>query len=491
MNSMSPPRCHFHGLLLFIATLVYAIADSNASAAGDVSSDAKAQIDEGPVVALSPFEVTAEKLEFHRWLKLSSPHFILYTDVGSDDATELARQMEMMDQAVQFFLHRKSKYQAPLIAVLPSNASDWNKFRSRGGVEWQVGTSLVGKTQRMLLAQYDWQSTGLKSVWALLAGWEVEGLDLKGPLWFQRGLSTFFGRAEFAGDALTIGKISQESYSIAKYGWMDWPKFFSLTASAPEYMKDTDDHRRFEGQAAAFTHYILTQPDKTLTAKLLSWAAYLDVGNPPTEVSFKQFFQSDWKGIEAQIGKLQQGGEYKTAHLQFPPAALQFSVATTSPRVGELRELIVLAQILNQHTPESDISLDTLLSRGIKTPQFRELLADACENRKRPEPELQLLRQVITAGSSNPRVYSTAARLLFEKALPRLSLDGRVDEPASDIRLWCRRAIEIEPLDITANEILAWTEALAPALEKQNIETILEACRRLEGNAATDEVLSA
>jgi len=100
--------------------------------------------DYGSTVKMSPFEVMAEGLEFRDWSKLSSPHFVLYTDADTDTATTLVKDMEMAHQAAQFYLHRRSVNLAPMIIVLPTTMSDWRKIASKGLLEWKPGASTVG-----------------------------------------------------------------------------------------------------------------------------------------------------------------------------------------------------------------------------------------------------------------------------------------------------------------------------------------------------------
>lgn len=445
----------------------------------------------GKVVQLSPFEVTARSLKFEHWIKISSPHFVIYTDTGAKEATDILRQMEMLHQATQFFLRRKSLKLAPMVIVLPTNRSDWAKLKSRGTVEWKVATSLVGTSRKLLIAEHDWQSSGLHSVWAAAGLQEALSMNLDGPMWFRRGISHFFATISFGSDSLTIGKESIYPYYIRKNGWMNWPKFFNVTTSSPEYTKDSTEHDQFEAQCAVFTHYLLTHSDPASLTRLLGWSAYLDAGNEPTEESFKELFHQDWKGWQAQIDKMLNGGTYTSGNIRFPPASLNFEIASGNPPDAEMRELFVLCQIFNQHTKDSQVSLDALIEQGLRTDSLRESLADACLVRSRKEVAERELRAIISGGTSNPKVYATAAELLFAKEVPEHSFAARVTDQSGEIHLWCNKALEIEPLDVTANETLAWAEAYAPTVEKKQIDTIVRICRTLDQNASTDEALMA
>jgi hypothetical protein len=445
----------------------------------------------GPVVELSPFEVTAESVEFENWNKFLSPHYVVYTDASTKEAMELVRHMEMLQQAAQDFFRRRALRLEPMIIVLPTARSDWRKIRSKGRVDWQVATTAIGESRWIILAEYDWQNDGPASLWAMAGLIETQLMNLSGPLWFERGVARFYGTLEFKGNTLTLGKQGMDAAWINRYGWMDWSRFFGVTAKSPEFRKNNRDHTLFEAQCAVLAHYVLTNADKTWLPRWLSWAACLEAGNEPTEDRFKEVFKTDWIGMQKSIDKMLFGGTYQSVTVTFPPAALQFSVNREHVTPREMRELFVLAQILNQDTKESEASLDALLAHGIKTPALREVLALACSRHDREEAELRELRELIAAGSTNPAVYARAAELRFQKAVPKLALDARVVDEAGEIRAWCKRALEIEPLYADADETLAWTEALASKVEAANLEAISRICHRLQGNAKTDAALTA
>jgi hypothetical protein len=477
---------------LFLAVLLCGtLMSSFAYAAKKPKSQSNPADDYGPAIAMSPFEVRAQSMEFSHWIKMGSPHFVIYTDANSKEAARLLKQMEMVHEAAQFFFRRKALKLPPIIIVLPTDRSDWKKIATKSDVEWKVATSLVGSTRSLMLVQHDWQSDGLLSVWSMLGLHESLAMNLDGPFWFKRGVLRFFGTVEFTTDTLTIGKQGFEGYYIDKYGWMAWPKFFGITGKSPEFTKEGRDHDQFAAQCAMFIHHHLTSSDPAASKRLLAWAAYLAAGNEPTEASFKEIFQCDWQGMETQLGKLLKGGTYNTGIIRFPPAALKFEITKFDLPAREMRELFVLSQILNQNTKDSDASLDALLARGLKTELLRELLADACDARDRDDAYLQEMRTLIAGGSANVGVYANAAMTLFKRAVKKPSLDARVSDEVGEIRAWCNEALKIEPLHVDANKVLAWTEALAPSVEKSNIDTVVRICRALEGNAATDEALAA
>ena len=492
--------------------------------AGEKAPVSKASRDDfGSIVKMSPYEVVADRIDFVDWIRVSSPHFVLYTDADAKTAATLVKHMEMVHQAAQFYLHRKSINLAPLIIVLPTGESDWDKIANKRETEWNLRGSTVGSSRKLLLVHYDWQKLGLGAVWMRLGWHERESRNLEGPLWFRSGMGLFFLTVAFDQDTLTLGRQGSEGNELKLHGWIDWPNFFRIDGRSSDDLEGI--HSQFEAQSTLVVHYALTNPEPGWTARLFAWAAYLEAGNAPTEESFKQFFGLGWKDWQHQLDGFLKGGKYAAGTIRFPPEALQFPVESVQSRVREMRELFVLSQIESQDIEDSDASLDTLLARGLKTDSLREVLADACGRRGRTDAQLQELRRLIDLRSTNPVVYFDAAYILNRRKLagyPRDSrlkgeggdahpavyadaafilnprqltgctLDSRLDsEEGDEIRGWCRKAIELEPLYLEANELLAWSKAFAPTVEKANLDTIAGICRVLDKNARTDNVLTA
>ena len=446
--------------------------------------------DFGRVVKMSPFEVTASRIDFLHWIKLRSPHFVLYTDTGEAEATTIVRQMEMLHQAIQSLFHRKALNLAPIMVLLPTGQSDWRKIAIEGTGKWKGDAKGGGTSRRLISVMYNWQSEGLRELWGSLGGSVTGEMNLSGPYWFRAGVGGLFDTATFGSDSLTIG-----CQGTAR-NWMDWAAFFRFTSKSPGYEVDLVEWK-FCDQARSVLHFALIDREQDWITKLLAWAAFLEAGNPPTEENFKQYFGFGWRvwgnliarSLFGSRNSPDQAGTYQSGTVHFPPAALQISVEVEQPSVREMRELFILAQIDNQRTKESEVSLDALLARGLKTNSLRELLADACGQWGRTDAELKELRALIAARSSNPAVYARAANILCSRRLGHLTSDSRLDgEDLAEVRTWSQKACELAPLYLIPNESLAWAEALSPTVEKQNVETIAGIYRHLEGNARTDNV---
>src|SRR5262245_55251173 len=71
-----------------------------------VASAADAPSPEGPVVRLSPYEVSASSVDFRNWRRVSTAHFTIYTDARAKAADAVLRQFEMLHTMAQQYFRR-------------------------------------------------------------------------------------------------------------------------------------------------------------------------------------------------------------------------------------------------------------------------------------------------------------------------------------------------------------------------------------------------
>lgn len=445
----------------------------------------------GSVVTMTPFEVQANALDFRRWIKVGSPNFVIYTDAKPAEASLALRELEMQHAATQLFLGRRPLKSAPTTLILPTNDSDWTKLASKGNVEWKVAVSSeADEISDLIVVQYDWQDYGSSIVRAAQAKSELRRLHFKAPFWFHRGIGTFFETAEFTKDSVRLGRENPRIRHLNHRDWLRWGRFFEVDEKAEEFTKE-NKISLYEGQSTLLLQYIFTHPDASWTKRLTAWLDYLNAGHAPTETEFKQIFQHDFKAWQQTLERYMQGGQYRIYTVKVPAEALKFPETKVQPSVTEMRELFILAQILTQSVAASQTSLDGLLAKELKTDSLRPFLVAACLEWKREDAALAELRRLIASGTDNPAVYLLAAARLFARRVPVLGPHGRLGDEVTEIRQWCRRALDLEPLHPPASELLAWAEALAPEVDQQGIATIEALYARQRQRWPVDDLISA
>jgi hypothetical protein len=443
----------------------------------------------GPVVSLSAFEVTAERIDFNKWIKVTSPNFVIYTDASIKETRLLAKQLEMTQQAVQFYFRRGLRKGPPLIVILPTTQSDWRKVKSTS-TQWKPASVLLEESRSLVVLDDDWQeSPGY--LLAMVGTHSCDLMNIEGPMWFSTGLTSFFSTISFSGDSLKIGKEGPWSLAVAKLGFMDWNRFFKVDYKSPEFYTDSTQHERFVGQATAFIHYLLTNSDKTAVTKLLRWSSICEGKDKLTEQDFQSVFGENYEGMQRDIKKLQDGGSYTSDKISFPPQALKFEIQNEPASPKKMRELFVLAQAMVQQTPDSLDAIDSILKKGLKNEDLRDLLADSCLFRGRPSDALKQYRTLIDSGSTNAAVYEKAASIEMREAKVTNNLDHRLGAEQDQAEKWAKHAIELDPLFFDAYATLAWVHASGAEVKPSDVQLISEICHALSGRGPTDEPLAA
>ena len=458
---------------------------------------AGARAADGEVVVMSPYEVSANSVDFSRWIKVASPHYILYTDASLPEAADVLRELELVRAAAAIFLRREARIVPPAVVVLPTSDSDWRRIASKGVVNWQVSIAQPAELMANLtLAEYDWQQEGLATLHAIQAGPILDALGLEGPfvqtVWFSQGLAGFLEAAHVSRDAVTFGRPSLRAAVLARTGWLSWPRFFAATPQSSEFRRDALSHQQLTAQSAAFLHYVLANPDPGWDERLMKWLMPAETQGDAMEARFKEAFGHDWKTWQQTMERHVRDGPYRVTTVEVPAAQRQFAAARLELSTREMRELFVLSQILNQQTRESKASLDALLARGLKTEALRRLLVEACLKNGRLEVASAEAEKIVAQRTADPTALATAALLRFLQEVKETSIRARLTPATANVvRAWCQRAIAIEPREAVANTILAWTEALAPEVTPAGVAAIESIHRRLSAEGVATDVACA
>lgn len=446
---------------------------------------------------MSPYEVSANSVEFRHWVKVSSPHFVVYSDASERDLKKLVHDAEMLRFAEELFLGRRTQSSPPLVMVLPTASSDWRKLEVKGEVQWAVvGISLGGAVRQMVVSEYDWQIDGPYLIWSQISATQMALMGLRGPQWFERGMGHYFETADIHDAQVSFGRPNPRIVGTRGSKWIPWGRFFVVDGRSPEFTTSSGIEL-YDGQSALLLHYLLNEQDAAWQTRLMEWVEFQGSGHAPDEANFTRIFGEDWKAWDTRLSNYVHGTRYTAAQITVPPSQLEFDVEVTVPPVAEIRELFVLAQILLQRVPASEASLDVLLAKGLKSDGLRELLAEACLQWHRPRPARKELDQLMAAGSTNPGVWATAATLRRGKVVDNDGAEEETffDAPAgrdlTEARRLYERAIALEPAHRLANLGLASTIASAPKVTADDCQAILKLYNTLKGYESCSELLAA
>jgi hypothetical protein len=457
------------------------------------------------VVALPPLVVKADSMEFDSWCKTVSPHFVLYTDYGADEAEGILRRLEILRTALDRLSGLPSVPTRPIAFIFPRRRSDWEKLENfdrntkwaARAVSWGADkniTVLEVIREGALLAQLLLREDPHFGFNGALGGDFCSAHNLPELLWFKVGVGLLAAYADVREDRVVLGRHTVRETVLSPSGALPWERFFAVTRSFPKNL-DLRSMGVLYAQSSLSVRYLLANHDPARRGELYTWIRDLGEGNPPTEARFKEIFGLDWAAW-TEIMNLNHGIRFGAA--AEPGLGIRILPTETAPpirlvdlRAVEMRELFILSRIFGGAAKNSAYLLNHLLANGIKTSDLRPLLASACISEKRPEPALMILRTLCAEGGANPHIYEETARLLFERAVPQIGLDSRMGTETKEIRTLCHRAIALNPYSLVANDILAWSLALDPHFGPEGIDTLRELIARQDAVHRAREIRGA
>jgi hypothetical protein len=98
---------------------------------GIVAFGAPATNDEANPLVMSPYEVSANSVDFQHWIKIGSPNYTLYTDASLKEATRILREAEMLRFAAQQLFRRQATRLARLSSFFPPRGRIGKKSKAK------------------------------------------------------------------------------------------------------------------------------------------------------------------------------------------------------------------------------------------------------------------------------------------------------------------------------------------------------------------------
>ena len=444
------------------------------------------------VIEMSPYEVAAESVEFRGWTKLRSPNFVVYTDARVKEVRPYVQQMEMMHMVAQVVLGRKPLSHEPVRVILPASRSDWRKLRSKGRVKWKVATTGWDEFSPTVLVEYDWQDQGIHVMWGSLGGLEGSLLGIDWAFSVGRGFSHFFETSRIIDGGINVGALNPRVHNIKQLGFLDWDRFFAITPRSDEFRKGGSDLHRFGGQAALFFHYMLMGGDPEGLDKILDWNARLVAGTEPTSEAFAEVFGMDYETFHQDIKRYLDADKFVSYNYDSLQNVLDFVVTEIDVKATEMRELFVLVQIINQRIDESKVALDTLMQRGLETPDLRPFLIEACIAWRRTDDARDVAQIMLSDGDKAANTFGLLGVIDLAEEVGQPELNDQVSEDQfAKIRPYFEAALQREPLSSNYNVYWAWLLAFRQNISSIELEELRAVCRRMEGNGETDDPLAA
>ena len=184
------------------------------------------------LLALALLAVPASAAAKDPWLRLTSPHFELFTDAGERAGREVARHFE---QVHGFFLQRFKTGIDPnrkARVLLFRNEKEYAAYRPN---QFAAAFYHPGETRDFIVlnnAEPDWKPTAVHELTHLMV--HQLGTDL--PLWLNEGLAELYSNMEPRGSQVMVGRdIPGRMHVLSGEPWLPLPALLAVDHESSIY----------------------------------------------------------------------------------------------------------------------------------------------------------------------------------------------------------------------------------------------------------------
>lgn len=391
------------------------------------------------------------------WIRLTTPHFEMYTTNGVKPGTAA---LGVFEQVRYFFLQNSRSQSAPdtpVRIIAFKSEKEFQPYRiNQGAFAYYLRSRKVDYIVMQDISSEHHQAAVHEYTHLI-----VEHLGLKLPVWLNEGLADLYSTIEPKGDKSMIGRpIEGRMAQLAGQRWLDLPSLFAVTPDSP-YYNERDKMSIFYAESWALTHMLaLGDSYRTDFPKFLAAIA--------ANRSAAECFQSVYGKNLTQVNQDLQA-YLKRSTVFVAVYDVKLSKSDLEPDVTELSDLnvdLALANLLasqKKKIPEASERLSKLAQEHPESSEVDESLGYLAWQQGDSAKAKDDFKHALDKGSKNPEMMFHYAQLLRNSGTP-----------ASEIVPVLQHAVEIKPdyQDAWFNLGLTALQARQPGLANESFAHI-------------------
>ena len=376
-----------------------------------------------PLILLIVLGLAAPFPAFAKWLKITSPHFELYTDAGAETGREALRRLEEIQQVYR----GRDGSPVPVRVFLFSSESDFSHYRP---AESTTAFFQGGPQRNYIAMRYAGEQT-YRVAFHEYVHMVLNHSSARLPRWLEEGTAEFYSTLEMGGASLIAGKpIPAHLRTLRESSWLTAAQLQSVDRDSP-YYNERGKVGVFYAQSWALVHMLNVSPK--YRSGIQRFASLIDDGTPGPPAFEKAFLRP----METALGDLQ-------AYLKrdrFPVMRIGAD-PRTNVRISEPRELSPVEAQLAQaellltvkNEAEAEKKYKRLARRNPENPEVETGLGALALDRHKYNEARQYLESAIRLGSRDAQTYFEYAMLLRDSG-------GRPEAVAENLR----NALKLNP----------------------------------------------
>ncbi len=248
-----------------------------------------------------------------RWLRLTTPEFVVVTPLKEKEATTWTAEFAQYIAALRSFFDNKGRRLSPLTIVVFSRDRDFERYRPLGD---------DGKPQKVagfFLQHESWAVAGLagasvpdevrRTIFHEGVHWFLAGAERPNPVWIEEGLAEVFSTFEIAKRQAEWGKAIPEHVALLRYQGLLPLERLIFTGRDELFGKDMSHTGMVYAQSWAFAHFLIFGQHSIPRSAL---GDYADLSASPIglDEAFQRAFGKTYTEMDAMLRLYIRNGSY-------------------------------------------------------------------------------------------------------------------------------------------------------------------------------------
>lgn len=426
-----------------------------------------------------------------RWRHIRSPHFELYTHNAEYESRTLLHDLELLRALFleRFKLVERSRTDVTVYAF--RRAEDFEAYAGEGLPKEVRGFYLTGPDRAVInLAPIDDWEQAQRLVFHEYVHHLFRVVEQEPPLWFNEGMAELLAAIREESGQLEIGRPhAGRIATLRTEKLLPLETLFAVDHGSPIY-RSKDHTGIFYAQSWALLHYWYFGDSGLPKDAVTRFTRIAGEQRLAEQVDLRRFFREcfsmDYPEMQRRLERYVTGGQYRFGREAVPKIAPASSYEARAVSRDEIRvRLAELAVRVNRSAMGKFVLVDAAATGGKDVRVLEALGANALAEND-PAKAIDWWEQALVAGSTNPALVRELSLLETRDWFRDFDYYFRLPPATVErLRQRLRRAIEHEPLQTTAYELLAWVEAFAEVPHVPNVNLVQREFKRLKQKQRT------
>ena len=362
--------------------------------------------------------VTPQLQAAERWVRLTTPHFEIYTTDGENEGTEALRVFE---QVRYFFLQNspsKTAPDSPVRIVAFRSEKEYRPYRLNEG----AFAYYMRSRKRDYIVMQDLGPEHHKAAVHEYTHLIVEHLGLNLPVWLNEGLADLYSSLEPHGNEALIGRpLAERQATLMQEKWLDLGILLAVDRDSPNY-NERNKMSIFYAQSWALTHMLML--GESYGPRFSEFVSAISKGRPAADC-FRSIYGKSLAQVNEDLHSYLHRSTVRAALFQ-----VKLSKFDIEPEISGLSPLSVdlaLTDLLGaqkKRQSEAAARLQELERENPNNPEIQESLAYLKWQAGDNEQALKHFAQAAALGSNDPDMLFHYSQLLYDSgAAPNTIID--------------------------------------------------------------------